>query len=134
MSLQLQNQEDLSMNSLLGIWLFTSIFYQGAVRPPPNPDLKIYYTFQSESQNELYYYRTNESGFCRRWADYKINQGNLIQNVTATDVDNNNECSLDTDMQMGNHSEVHFEIINDDLHLFLQLGEEEIRYIFKKTN
>lgn len=122
------------MNSLLGIWLFTSLFYKGEVIPPPNANLKIYYIFQSESQNELYYYRTNEPGFCRRWAEYSVTNQNLIQKVTSVDSENNSECSMDTDMQMGNASQVKYEIIDDQLHLHLQLGEEQIKYIFTKQN
>lgn len=122
------------MNSLIGIWLFTSLFYKGEIIPPPNKNLKIYYTFQTETQNELYYYRTNEPGFCRRWANYSITDQKLIQNVVAVDSENNSECSMDTDMQMNNHSQVHFEIRNDQLHLYLQLGEEQIQYIFTKQN
>ena len=122
------------MSSLIGLWLFTSVFYQGQLIDPPNPNLKMYYTFQNEYQNEIYYYRTDETGFCRRWANYEINNSFLNQTIQKTDPDNNSNCGTDTDMQLGSTSAVHFEIIDEKLHLFLPFGDEEIQYIFDKLN
>ena len=122
------------MNSLIGIWLFTSVLYRGQVMDPPNPNLKIYYTFQNEMQNEIYYYRTDEKGFCRRWANYEIQNNFLIQTIQKTDPDNNASCGADPDMQLGQTSKVHFEIKNNQLHLYLPLGDEEIQYIFNQQN
>jgi hypothetical protein len=122
------------MNSLLGIWLFTSVFYHGQLMDPPNPNLKIYYTFQNEYQNEIYYYRTDETGFCRRWANYETTNSTMIQTIDRVDENNNSSCSSDPDMQLGKTSAVHFEIINEKLHLYLPLGDEEIQYIFDKQN
>ncbi len=122
------------MNSLIGIWLFTSMFYHGQIIDPPNPNLKLYYTFQNETQNEIYYYRVDEAGFCRRWANYEIKNDFIFQTIHTTDPDNNSNCSPDPDMQLGNISSAHFEIINGKLHLYLPLGDEEIQYIFDRLN
>ncbi len=122
------------MNSIIGVWLFTSIFYQGQLIDPPNPKLKIYYTFQNEFENEIYYYRTDETGFCRRWANYEINNNTLTQTIQKTDQENNSNCGSDPDMQLGNTSTTHVEIRDGKLHLYLPLGEEEIQYIFDKLN
>ncbi len=122
------------MNSLIGLWLFTSLFYQGQLLPPPNENLKIYYSFLNQYRNEIYYYRANESGFCRRWANYQIDGTFITQTIDQIDDENTASCSADTDMQIGNTSKVHYEIINAQLHLYLPLGEEEIHYIFDQID
>ncbi len=120
------------MSNLLGIWIFSAIFYQGQMMNPPNPHLHIFLTFQNESINEIYYYRDNENGFCRRTAEYRIENGMMTQKVISVDPDNKSECSLDTDMQMNNVSTAPLWIENEQLHLQLPLGEENIQYIFNR--
>lgn len=122
------------MNSLIGLWLFTSIFYQGQPGPIPNDKLKIYYSFQNEFVNEIYYYRTNETGFCRRWANYQATDSVITQTIDRLDPDNSSSCDSDTDMQLGNSSKVHYEIKDEKLHLYMPLGDEEIQYIFERIN
>ena len=122
------------MNSLIGIWLFTALIYQGNLMDPPNPNLKLYYMFQSTTQNEIYYYRDNEIGHCKRSAEYVADETFIKQTVTDVDPDNNSDCALDTDMQLGNKSQVKYEIIDNKLHLHLPLGEDEIVYIFTKQD
>lgn len=123
------------MSSLLGVWLFTQIIYQGQLMDRPNQNLKLYYIFNSEVQNEIYYYRDNEIGYCKRLANYNIiPEKNLYieQTVIETDAQNNSECALDTDMQIGNYSKTQFEIKNEKLYLYLPLGEDKIVYIFEQ--
>jgi hypothetical protein len=122
------------MSSLIGLWMYTALFYRGEVMPIPNKDLKLFITFTNQSQNEIYYYRLNENGFCRRQANYTLDETHLEQVVTSVDPENMNECSLDTDMQMGNRSKVKYHTENDKLHLHLTLGDEEIQYIFSKIS
>lgn len=122
------------MNSLIGIWLLTGMIYQGNVINPPNPHLKLYYIFQSSSVNEVYYYRDNESGYCKRSAEYSVNNNSIQQKVIAVDPANNSDCSLDTDMQIGNQSKVQYEVTENKLYLHLPLGEESLVYIFTKNN
>lgn len=101
----------------------------------PNQNLKLYYIFNSEVQNEIYYYRDNENGYCKRLANYNIiSEKNLYieQTVIETDAQNNSECALDTDMQIGNYSKTQFEIKNEKLYLYLPLGEDKIVYIFEQ--
>lgn len=121
------------MSSLLGIWIFSAVIYQGHLMDPPNPNLKLYYSFLSETRNEIYYYRDDEKGYCKRWAEYNADGQNIEQTVIEVDPINNNSCSDDSDMVMNTHSIVKYEITNDQLHLHLPLGEEEIIYIFSKT-
>lgn len=122
------------MNSLIGIWAFVSIIYQGNPLPPPNPNLKIYYNFENENINEVFYYRQNERGTCRRKAEYKIQNNHIEQTVISVDPTNAEFCNQDTDMQMGNVSRTRYEIINGKLHLYLPIGEDFIVYIWDKIN
>lgn len=122
------------MNSLIGIWLLTGMIYQGNVISPPNPHLKLFYIFQNSAVNEVYYYRDNEAGYCRRTAEYSVDTNNIYQKIVAVDPGNNSDCSLDTDMQMGNQSKVKYEIIDNKFHLHLPLGEESLVYIFTKND
>ncbi len=118
------------MSSLIGIWLFTSVIYQSQMIPPPNPALKLRFAFLNETQNEIFYYRTGERGYCRRWATYHIEDSNLIQEVTEVDPGNDSSCGGDTDMQKGNISKTFFELKEDKLFLHLPLGNEGIQYVF----
>lgn len=120
------------MNSILGLWLFVGLIYRGAPMAPPNPDLKITFSFESSNRNELFYYRVGERGFCRRWAQYEIQDGFLKQTITEVDPENNSSCSQDTDMQMGRTSVTPIELTEKELHLRLPLGEEELIYIFQR--
>lgn len=121
------------MSSIIGIWLFTAVLYQGHLMDPPNPDLHLYYTFMSETRNEVYYYRNDEKGYCKRWADYNATTDHIEQTVVELDPTNNDSCSGDSDMIMNAHSIVKYEITNGQLYLHLPLGEEEVVYIFSRT-
>src|SRR5215218_7481373 len=107
------------MNSLLGIWLFTAVIYQNQLAPPPNPSLQLRISFLSSTRNEIFYYRTNERGYCRRWAEYHIENTDLIQKVVEVDPDNDASCASDVDMQMDSISKTAFEIKDEKLHLHL---------------
>ena len=120
------------MNSLIGLWLFTSVIYQNQIIPRPNPALKLRFAFMSETQNEVFYFRTGERGYCRRYANYRVEDSYLIQEVTDVDPENDSSCGSDTDMQKGNISKTFFEIKNDQLYLHLPLGNEGIQYIFSR--
>jgi hypothetical protein len=120
------------MNSLIGIWVFTAIIYQGQLAPLPNPNLHLQFTFLSASQNELFYFRDNERGFCRRSATYQLKDSYLHQEVTEVDPENNSSCAADTDMQLGKVSKTLYEIKDDKMYLHLSLGDNELQYVFTK--
>lgn len=120
------------MNSLIGIWIFTSIIYQGHPISRPNPALQIYYTFESNNINEIFYYRTDENGFCKRRAKYQIENNEIQQTVISVDENNADFCAQDTDMQVGNTSKTKFDVIDNSLRLYLPLGEETIIYVWDK--
>jgi len=119
------------MNSLIGLWLFVGLFYHGEVRPPLNPDLRIYYSFINETENELYYYRNHEDGYCRRRALYKIKDSWIEQKITFVDPNNHSSCAMDPDMQLGKISYSHFRWVNRQFYLEVPMGQEKIEFIFE---
>ena len=120
------------MNLLIGIWFYTSVIYQGQLLPRPSQDLKMYFSFISEDQNEIFYSRTGETGHCRRTAKYWLARGKIYQTVVRVDPENAAICSEDPDMQLGQESVSPYEIIDDRLHLHLPLGDEDIIFVWKK--
>lgn len=121
------------MNALLGLWLFTSIIYNGQTQPRPNPNLIMTLNFVSESQNILKYSRENEPGFCERTAEYVWNDGLLIQKVIAVHPENASFCLQDPDMVLGTESATPLEQTSDALLMTLGLGDETLTYIWTRT-
>lgn len=119
---------------LLGSWLFIGVFYRGEVLPLPNENLRQYYNFNSQTENELYYYRIGETGACNRKAIYEIKGATIEQTVTEVDSENADFCAQDPDMQKGAFSIVPFEFKKNQLWISIPLGEEEIIFIFEKEN
>jgi hypothetical protein len=120
------------MNSLIGIWLYVSLIYQGAPMNKPNPDLIMSISFINETTNEIFYYRRNEPGFCKRTASYIVSNGILQQEVISVDDNNASFCAQDTDMQLGNISNTPYEIKGQQLLLTLPLGEENLIFVWEK--
>jgi hypothetical protein len=120
------------MTELIGVWLYASLIYQGTAISKPNPDLMMNISFLNASTNEIFYYRKNEPGFCKRTATYSIADGILQQVVIAVDDNNANFCSQDTDMQIGNISNTPYEIKGEQLLLSLPLGEENLIFVWEK--
>ncbi len=120
------------MNSLIGMWMFTSLIYQGQPMPRPNQSLEIYLMFETADTNEILYFRNDEKGFCRRKAKYEVNNNEIRQTVVSIDEGNADFCSQDTDMQIGNVSVTKFELSNGELKLYLPLGDDVIVYVWEK--
>lgn len=120
------------MNALIGVWLYASLIYQGKPMDRPDPALIMKISFLSSTTNEIFYYRNNEVGFCKRTATYYVKDGMLHQEIIAVDPNNADYCSQDTDMQMGQVSATPFEVKDETLYLTLPLGEETLTYVWQK--
>lgn len=118
--------------SIIGLWLFTSLIYQGQSMPLPNPQLKIHYEFLDTGINTLRYKRDNEEGFCERRAAYEFSGRKLIQQVTWVNPQNAFWCGQDTDMQLGNQSWSDAWIANGKFYLSVPMGEENIIYVWDR--
>lgn len=122
------------MISLIGLWLFTNIFYQNKELPRPNPDLIMTIHFEDEQTNTLKYFRKNEPGFCERTALYSFDKNRLYQKVIRVNSDNASFCASDTDMQLGAETVTAVEITGGRLLMHLSLADEDFVYIWEKSN
>lgn len=100
--------------------------------PRPSEELQMFFTFENDSTNEIFYYRTNQNGSCKRQARYSIRDNILVQKVIAVDENNADFCGQDPDMQLGFESETPIDIVDGQLQLTLPLGEETLTYVWQR--
>lgn len=122
------------LDSVVGIWLFTSLIFQGQSMPVPNPSLKIYYEFQDTGINTLFYQRDGERGFCERRAAYEFSGNNLTQQVIWVNPANAPWCSQDLDMQLGYRSWTQAWLREGKFHLSVMMGEDQLIYVWSATD
>ncbi len=120
------------MPSLIGIWIYASLIYNGVPVPRPNPDLTMYLVFQNFSENELYYYDRTAGTNCRRTAAYKVDKEVLYQKIIQVDPSNTDSCASDTDMQMSRESFTDVKVDGNNLYMQIPLGDESITYVWKR--
>ena len=116
--------------SLVGIWLFTSVVYQGQEIPRPNPALKMYYEFSDTGTNTLRYYRDGEQGFCERRSAYEFSGNVLTQEVVWVHPGNASWCDQDVDMRVGTRTRSNAWLSQGRFFLEMSLGDEKIIYIW----
>ena len=119
-------------NQLIGLWMYSGLIFQGAPMPKPSPELVIYFQFENQYENTLYYFRQGERGFCERKASYSVEGNQLKQTITTVNPQNADVCSQDPDMQKDRSSSTEFEIKDGQLYLHLQLGEDKLIYVWSK--
>lgn len=122
------------MNHLIGIWLYTSLIYQGAPVPRPDENLQMYFIFTGENENQLFYYRKDREGECRRTASYYYDQNKIYQKITSVDPSNAAECESDPDMQLGRESISELEVNESCMYLTLPLGDETLTYVWQRAD
>jgi hypothetical protein len=120
-------------SQLIGLWMYSGLIFHGAPISKPSPELVIYFQFSSQTENSLFYFRQGQRGFCERTAQYTIKKNYLAQTVKSTNEENADVCSSDPDMQIGKFSMTRFEIVNDQLYLYLSLGDDELIYVWSKV-
>lgn len=120
-------------SQLIGLWMYTGLIFHGVPIEKPSPELVIYFQFTSQTENSLFYFRQEQRGFCERTAQYTIKNNYLAQTVKSTHEENADVCSSDPDMQIGKYSMTRYEIVNDQLYLYLSLGDDELIYVWSKV-
>lgn len=120
------------LGEIIGLWMYTSLIFQGQPMQKPNPDLIIYFNFTNQYENSILYFRLGQKGFCERTANYSVQQDQLVQKVKATNEDNADFCSQDPDMQINRFSMTQFELKDNQLLLHLPLGEDRLTYVWTK--
>ena len=115
---------------LIGTWKFTEYTYEGQTQPAPNPQLDLRFTFNDQGISLLKWFRTDESGFCERTAEYKVeNKNKLRQKINWLNPLNDANCSKDPDMQLGHETVTAFRIEKNKLAFELELNEKPFLYI-----
>src|SRR3989344_1073253 len=80
---------------LRGEWKLTAMIYRGVTIPPLNPNLNLRWTFFANGSNRLYWDRENEKGFCESFANYSLDDGQMIATVFAVNPLNHPDCAKD---------------------------------------
>lgn len=118
------------INQLIGLWMYSGLIFQGAPIPKPSPELVIYFNFINQYENSIMYFRQGERGSCERHATYSVKGNQLKQTIIAVNEANADICSQDPDMQKDRSSITEYEIKDGQLYLHLQLGEDQLIYVW----
>ncbi len=121
------------LNPLVGSWIYSEVIYQNIRQPIFNKDLKIIWTFFDNGSERLYWSR-DDSGFCERFASYKVKENSLLEEVWAINPNNMSECGRDPDMQVGKKTSTPILFFENEIWLIFNLGEETLTYILKPTD
>jgi hypothetical protein len=127
------SSQGFSQTALTGEWRLTEMIYRGARVPPLNPKLNLSWTFFANGTDRLFWDRTGESGFCERFAHYKILNNKFHETVFAVNSLSQSDCAQDPDMQVGRQTSNVIEINNNEILLHLQLSDEELIYVLKEV-
>ncbi len=121
----------LSPADILGTWQYDGFLYAGHRYPNPNPDLELFFTFDTDGKSRLFWQRKNENVFCERVAEYRVFENRLTQKVIWVNPANAPECARDVDMQPGRESEIEVRIQGVDLVFLFDLDGKPFLYILK---
>lgn len=129
-------------DQMLGSWVFTKMIYEDNELDPPNPDLRLTFTFFDNGTSRLYWDRKNVPGFCESFSAWTLNPENqaaaistkLMLNTFALNPNNNGDCSKDPDMQLGQKPGVNIWIKDQRLFMVIMLADQDLTYVFNKIN
>ncbi len=119
---------------IVGSWIYDGFSFEGHRYPNPNPDLVLKFQFTPDQKARLNWHRLNESGFCEREAEYRVQDQILHQVVTWVNPENNSDCGRDPDMQLGRETQTRFAIEGCELHFYFDLNGREFIYILKRES
>lgn len=117
--------------TIFGEWKFEELIYNTQRMERSDPALNLRWTFFANGTERLYWDRGNED-FCERFSHFKYTQNTLQTKVFSLNPLNSLNCSSDPDMQLGVTSETVLEIKNNELWLYVSVGEEKLIYVLKK--
>lgn len=121
-------------NLLIGLWLYTSVIYQGQEMQIPNPQLQLQMIFVNSTQMKLHYSYTDESGFCESVSEYKYDETQKILhlNLIETHPENAEFCQKDPDMTPGNKTMTPVYFKNGKLHFELALDDDKLTLVLER--
>jgi len=119
--------------TIIGQWFYIAKIYQGIEIPEhPESTLRLHFDFSVDGQSRLYWWHQNEGDFCERIGKYRIEAGNLVDEVTWINPKNSPGCGLDPDMQLGRVTTTAISFRGSELLLHLYIGNEPLIYVWKK--
>ncbi len=118
---------------IVGRWLYDGFIFEGRRYAKPNPELMLYFTFDGDGSQSLYWSRKDEQGFCERRGIYQVFNTSLWQKVTWVNPKNGFSCGGDPDMQVGRETENRILIQDNELGIFMELNGRELIYLLKKV-
>lgn len=129
------DESGMSMSPILGRWKFYKMIYHGQIMDPINPSLHLYFEFESNGENRLFYYRSGEDGSCERRAQYNYDENSerLYQKIFWLSSQNRSDCQSDPDMQMGRESWSTLRVKdNKELYLEAPLGDDVLTLVWRR--
>lgn len=119
-------------DSFYGEWKLIRFEYRSGPFPLPNPDLNLRWNFFKNGSARLFWDRGTEE-FCERFSHFSVTTDTIQEEVFAVNPHNAVECGKDPDMQNGKKTVTPFAFVNEELWLKLQLGDEDLLYVFEKV-
>lgn len=117
-------------SELLGTWNLDRYRYDGTDRKVNHTLMNLHF---EEDIVGLFWKEKEQTDFCERKAIYIYMPPQLYQKVNWVNPENAIDCHNDKDMQLGTTTANKIEIIENELFLYLALGDHEMIYIFKKA-
>lgn len=116
----------------LGRWQFTSYRYRGEERPRPNPALLLFFEFNENGDDHLWWSHEGDTDHCERRGRFEVADGILEDWVVWVSPDNTVECGGDPDMQNGRRTKTPYRLNGDRLETDLGLGDDIFTYIWER--
>jgi hypothetical protein len=123
----------LAEDSIVGHWLYFMKIYQGREIPEgPEATLRLHFEFSADGKSRLYWFHEGDRDHCERRGHYTVENSELVDTVDWVDPANTYGCNQDPDMQDGKLTRTPIGFRNGNLVMQLQLGEEQLFYVWKK--
>lgn len=117
----------------VGRWAYFMKVYRGQDMPEgPEDTLRLRYELTAEGKSHLYWWHEGEHDHCHRRGSYTIEEEKIHDQTEWVDPENTPECAKDPDMQENRLTKTPFSFRDGNLMLHLQLGEEEIFYVWRR--
>ncbi|MGZ3693945.1 MAG: hypothetical protein ACXWQO_07065 [Bdellovibrionota bacterium] len=122
-------------DSLVGHWGYFMKIYKGQEIPEgPDATLRLRYELEADGSSHLFWWHVGEHDHCQRKGHYHTEENLLVDHTEWVDPENTETCSQDPDMQADKTTKTPFSFKDGNLLTRIQLGEEELFYVWKIVN